>query len=139
MRSNLRHASICCLILGVIGGAVLVGSTPVFAQTPTLPIPSLKIGVGEAKDPGEVSVLLQILFLMTILTLAPAILVMMTSFTRLIVVFSFLRHALGTQQLPPNQILIGLSLFLTFFIMTPVWQNVRDNAVTPYMSKKISQ
>lgn len=139
MGNSLRHVSICCLILGVIGGGVLIWSNPVFAEAPTLPIPSLKIGVGEAKNPGEVSVLIQILFLMTILTLAPAILVMMTSFTRLIVVFSFLRHALGTQQLPPNQILVGLSLFLTFFIMTPVWQNVRDNALTPYMSKKISQ
>jgi len=83
---------------------VLAGFPPVLAEAAPLPIPSLRIGVGEAKDPGEVSVLLQILFLMTILTLAPAILVMMTSFTRLIVVFSFLRHALGTQQLPPNQI-----------------------------------
>jgi len=139
MGNSLRHVFICCLILGVIGGGVLVWSSMAFAEAPPLPIPSLKIGIGEAKNPGEVSVLIQILFLMTILTLAPAILVMMTSFTRLIVVFSFLRHALGTQQLPPNQILVGLSLFLTFFIMTPVWQNVRDNALTPYMSKKISQ
>ena len=86
-----------------------------------LPIPAFKIGVGEAKDAGEVSILIQILILLTVLSLAPAILIMMTSFTRLVVVFSFLRHALGTQQMPPNQILIGLSLFLTFFIMTPVW------------------
>jgi flagellar biosynthetic protein FliP len=139
MGNSLRYLSIFCLIVGVIGGGVLISSSSAFGESPTLPIPSLKIGVGEAKNPGEVSVLIQILFLMTILTLAPAILVMMTSFTRLIVVFSFLRHALGTQQLPPNQILVGLSLFLTFFIMTPVWQNVRDNALTPYMAKKISQ
>jgi flagellar biosynthetic protein FliP len=104
-----------------------------------MPIPTFQIGIGESKNPGEVSVLIQILFLLTILSLAPAILIMMTSFTRLIVVFSFLRHAMGTQQLPSNQILIGLSLFLTFFIMTPVWQTVKENAVTPYMEKKISQ
>ena len=84
-----------------------------------MPLPTIKIGVGEAKDPGEVSVLIQILFLLTILSLAPAILIMMTSFTRLIVVFSFLRHALGTQQMPPNQILIGLSLFPDLFHHDP--------------------
>jgi flagellar biosynthetic protein FliP len=99
----------------------------------------VKIGVGEAKDPGEVSVLIQVLILLTVLSLAPAILVMMTSFTRLIVVFSFLRHALGTNQMPPNQLLIGLALFLTFFIMTPVWQTINEKALTPYKEKKISQ
>ncbi|MCX5908204.1 MAG: flagellar type III secretion system pore protein FliP [Deltaproteobacteria bacterium] len=99
----------------------------------------IKIGVGESKDPGEISVLLQIIFLLTILSLAPSILIMMTSFTRLIVVFSFLRHALGTQTMPPNQILIGLALFLTFFIMTPVWQTVHEKAWVPYQEKKISQ
>jgi flagellar biosynthetic protein FliP len=95
--------------------------------------------MGEAKDPGEVSVLIQILILLTVLSLAPAILVMMTSFTRLIVVFSFLRHALGTNQMPPNQLLVGLALFLTFFIMTPVWQTINEKALTPYKEKKISQ
>jgi len=63
----------------------------------------------------------------------------MTSFTRLVIVFSFLRSALGTQQMPPNQILIGLSLFLTFFIMTPVWSTVHEKALVPYQEKKISQ
>jgi flagellar biosynthesis protein FliP len=139
MGNRLRYLSLLGVIVGLIGGGILLGCTSAFGEASPLPIPSLRIGVGEAKNPGEVSVLVQILFLMTILTLAPAILVMMTSFTRLMIVFSFLRHALGTQQLPPNQILVGLSLFLTFFIMTPVWQNVRDNAVTPYMAKKISQ
>jgi len=124
---------------GVIISLLFLNGSPLLAQSQPMPIPSLKIGIGESKNPGEVSVLIQILFLLTILSLAPAILIMMTSFTRLIVVFSFLRHALGTQQLPSNQILIGLSLFLTFFIMTPVWQNVQENALTPYMEKKISQ
>jgi flagellar biosynthetic protein FliP len=111
----------------------------VLAQGQILPIPTLKIGLGESKDPGEVSVLIQILILLTVLSLAPAILIMMTSFTRLVVVFSFLRHALGTQQMPPNQILIGLSLFLTFFIMTPVWQTIHTQALVPYQEKKLSQ
>ncbi len=138
MRNSRRQAFMCRLIFAAMG-VILIGCIPAFAQAPSIPLPTLQIGVGEAKNPGEVSVLIQILFLITVLTLAPAILVMMTSFTRLIIVFSFLRHALGTQQLPPNQILVGLSLFLTFFIMTPVWQNVRENALTPYMGKKISQ
>jgi len=112
---------------------------PVAAWAQGLPIPTIKIGVGEAKDAGEVSILIQILILLTVLSLAPAILIMMTSFTRLVVVFSFLRHALGTQQMPPNQILIGLSLFLTFFIMTPVWSTVHEKALVPYQEKKISQ
>ncbi|MGD0623565.1 MAG: flagellar type III secretion system pore protein FliP [Thermodesulfobacteriota bacterium] len=116
---------------------MLIWNPPAFAQN--IPIPTIKIGIGEAKDPGEGSVLIQILFLLTILSLAPAILVMMTSFTRLIVVFHFLRLAIGTQQMPPNQILIGLALFLTFFIMAPVWQNIRENALVPYTDKKISQ
>ena len=83
--------------------------------------------------------LLQILFLMTVLSLAPAILVMMTSFTRLAVVFSMLRQALGTQQMPPNQILIGLALLLTFFLMTPVYQRIQTEALQPYLAEEISQ
>ena len=135
-----RHCLIPILIIGmVVSSFLLLSSSPIMAQSQTLPIPTLKIGLEESKNPGEVSVLIQILFLLTILSLAPAILIMMTSFTRLVVVFSFLRSALGIHQMPPNQILIGLSLFLTFFIMTPVWQTVRENALNPYMEKKISQ
>jgi flagellar biosynthetic protein FliP len=124
--------------LGVTGFLLTVPAG-VWAQAQAFPIPTLKIGMGEAKDPGEVSVLIQILALLTVLSLAPAILIMMTSFTRLVVVFSFLRHALGTNQMPPNQLLVGLALFLTFFIMTPVWQTVHDKALVPYQEKKISQ
>ena len=81
---------------------------------------------------------LQILFLMTALSFLPAILLMMTSFTRIIIVFSILRQALGLQQAPSNQILIGLSLFLSFFIMTPVLQEVNTNALQPYVNEQIS-
>ena len=129
--------------LGIIAlaaaGLLLVGRSVVYGEPSSWPIPTLQIGVGEAKGPAEVSVVIQILALLTVLSLAPAILIMMTSFTRLIVVFSFLRHALGTQQMPPNQLLIGLALFLTFFIMTPVWQEVNQKALVPYKEKKISQ
>jgi flagellar biosynthetic protein FliP len=123
--------------IGLLAAALIaLAAVPGWGQ---LPVPTLKVGLGEAKNPSEVSALLQILMLLTVLSLAPAILVMMTSFTRLVIVFSFLRHAIGTQQMPPNQIIIGLSLFLTFFIMTPVWQTVKDNAWDPYMNKKINQ
>jgi flagellar biosynthetic protein FliP len=128
------------VILGaLLAGILILGALSSSVQAQTMPIPTLKIGVGESKDPGEVSVLIQILFLLTVLSLAPAILIMMTSFTRIIVIFSFLRNALGIHQMPPNQVLIGLALFLTFFIMTPVWQNVQEKAWTPYVEKKISQ
>jgi flagellar biosynthetic protein FliP len=102
-------------------------------------LPSLNIGIEKGGDPGDISVLLQIIFFLTILTLAPAILILMTCFTRLVVVFSFLRHALGTQQTPSNQIIAGLALFLTFFIMMPVWQQINNNALQPYLSEEISQ
>jgi flagellar biosynthetic protein FliP len=85
------------------------------------------------------SAAMQILVLLTVLSLAPAILLMMTSFTRIIIVMSLLRQALGTQQLPPNQVLIGLALFMTFLIMGPTWQRVNAEALQPYMNGKIDQ
>lgn len=105
----------------------------------TVPLPMLQVGVGQADNPEQVSVLLQIVALLTILSLAPAILILMTSFTRLAVAFSFLRHALGTNQMPPNQVMIGLALFLTFFIMMPVWRQVNEKAIEPYLSEEITQ
>src|SRR5215212_12228706 len=82
---------------------------------------------------------MQIIILLTVLSLAPAILIMMTSFTRIIIVMSLLRQALGTASLPPNQVLIGLSLFMTFLIMSPTWQRVNSEALSPYMDGKMSQ
>jgi flagellar biosynthesis protein FliP len=82
---------------------------------------------------------MQLIILLTILSLAPAILIMMTSFTRMIIVLSLLRQALGTQQLPPNQILIGLALFMTFLVMGPTWQKVNDTALQPYMNGSMDQ
>lgn len=102
-------------------------------------LPSFRFGIEKGGDPGDVSFLLQIIFVLTILTLAPAILILMTSFTRLAVVFSFLRQAVGTQQTPSNQIIAGLALFLTFFIMMPVWQKINNNALQPYLHDEISQ
>jgi flagellar biosynthetic protein FliP len=101
--------------------------------------PSLNIGLAKGEDPGQVSALLQIVFLLTVLTLAPSILVLMTSFTRIAVVFAFLRQAMGTQQTPSNQIIAGLSLFLTFYIMLPIWQQINTKALTPYLEEEITQ
>lgn len=102
-------------------------------------IPQVQIGVKGAENPGEVATSLQILGLLTILSLAPAILVLMTSFTRIVVVLSFLRSALATGQMPPNQVLIGLGLFLTVFIMAPVYNRVYDEAWVPYQQGRIAQ
>nr|WP_312560361.1 flagellar type III secretion system pore protein FliP [Anaerospora sp.] len=106
---------------------------------PLIPIPNLNIGVEAANNPQDVALSLQILFTLTVLSLAPSILIMMTSFTRIIVVLSFLRSALGTQQMPPNQVLVGLALFLTFYTMSPYWEVVNTNALQPYMANTITQ
>jgi len=116
---------------------LMIGSEAAAQQTP-LPLPKLSIEVGKATKPEDVSVTLQILLLMTILSLAPAILILTTAFTRIIVVFYFVKQALGTPQMPPAQILVGLAMFLTFFIMAPVWSKVNTAAVQPYLDKKIS-
>lgn len=91
-------------------------------------------GIEQAGEPQNISTTLLVVFLVTILALAPAILVMTTSFTRIIVVFGFLRQAMATQQTPPNQVLIGLALFLTFFIMAPTYQAINEQAIQPYIA-----
>ena len=117
--------------------AVLAGNDALAQQT-AIPLPKLSIEVGKATNPEDVSVTLQILLLMTILSLAPAILILTTAFTRIIVVFFFVKQALGTPQMPPAQVMVGLAMFLTFFIMAPVWNKVNTNAVQPYLDKKLS-
>jgi len=102
-------------------------------------IPTLSMSLGDSEDPDDWFTGLKIIAMLTILTMAPSILVMMTSFTRVLIVFAFLRQALGTQQSPPNQILVGLALFLTMFIMMPVWQKIDTHALTPYLNAEINQ
>ncbi len=99
---------------------------------------SLTINVGGG-NPVQMSTVVQILILLTVLSLAPALLIMVTSFTRIVVVLSFLRQALGTQQTPPNQVIIALAMFLTFFVMSPVWNQVNTNALKPFLDQKITQ
>jgi len=116
-------------------------STSVSAQgdgTSTIPF-SFDFNVSASEDGGDVVSSLQILFILTIISLAPSILVMMTSFTRILVVLHFIRSALGTQQTPPNQVLVGLALFITLFIMSPVITEVNEQALQPYTAGEISQ
>ncbi len=128
-------------VLGMSGGFLFLAAAIVLllpARGLALQLPTMQIGLGETNNPQQVSTLIEILLVFTILSVAPAILLMMTCFTRLIVAFSFLKKALGTQTTPPNQVLVGLSLFLTLFIMTPVFSQINSQAVQPYLNKKIT-
>lgn len=133
------------ILLGVLAAAfaVVAFAVPALAQNaptvPTVPIPRINLGVSPATKPGDVALSLQILLLLTVLTLAPTILILMTSFTRIVVVLSFVRTAMGTNTVPPTQVLVGLSLLLTFFVMNPVIQDINKNALQPYLSNKITQ
>lgn len=129
-RPNWPLLPLCALILAAI---FLLP-----AESGAVTLPTLQIGLDEATNPKQVSVLIQILLLFTVLSMAPAILLMTTCFTRLVVAFSFLKNAMGTQQMPPSQVLIGLSLFLTLFIMTPVFTQINQKAISPYMAEKIT-
>lgn len=124
-----------CRIL--VASCVLGFSYAAVAQSVT--VPSVNFSMKSTSNPKEIVSAIQIILLLTILTLAPAILILMTSFTRIIIVFSFLRQALGTQQMPPNQLLVGMSLFLTFFIMQPVFTTINTEALQPYMANQMSQ
>ncbi len=119
---------------------LLLLALPTLAQAPSGLPPALTIGVGggAGAEPNFV-VALEILFLMSLLALAPALLIMATSFTRIVVVLHFIRQALGTQQLPPNQLLVGMALFLTFFIMKPALDQMNEEALQPYLENQITQ
>ena len=100
-------------------------------------IPSISLSIGNASSPGDVNTALQVLFLITVLALAPSILIMTTAFIRIVIVLSFLRRALGTQTLPPDQLMIGLALFMTLFVMTPVLTEINDKALQPYLAEEL--
>lgn len=102
-------------------------------------LPQINLGLKTADNPQEVVSAIRLILMLTVLTLAPAILIMMTGFTRIIIVFSFLRQALGVPQMPPNQMLVGLALFLTLFIMGPAFTEINNQALQPYMSGTVSQ
>jgi len=117
---------------------VLIFSFSISSAEP-IAIPKVGLTMETAETPQDTVASLQIIFFITILSLAPAILIMMTSFTRIIIILSFLRNALGTNQMPPNQILIGLALFLTLFIMSPTLTTINNEALTPFVNGQINQ
>ena len=132
----MQHASRLKLfrVLLVLGLVALVG----IATAQGITLPHVTVGVDGGAKQGDVASSLQILALLTVLSLAPAILMLTTAFTRIVIILSFLRQALGTPSIPPNQVVIGLSLFLTFFVMAPTYNEVNTKAIQPLMSKKIT-
>ncbi|MDQ1913321.1 flagellar type III secretion system pore protein FliP [Paenibacillus sp. GD4] len=134
MKNKLRWIPAIIAVLVIVLGY----SSPVYAANP---IPGINIDIGgtDANTPAGAASTVNILLLLTILSIAPSILVLMTSFTRIVIVLGFVRTSLGTQQMPPNQVLIGLALFLTFFIMAPTLGEINQTAYQPYMKGEISQ
>ncbi len=122
------------VFLGCMGTVMLMANSAMAA-----PLPNVNIGIGSSDNPQDVAVTLQLLAVLTILSLAPGILIMTTSFVRIVVVIGFLRNALSTQNVPPNQVVIALSLFLTFYIMSPYWGQINENAIQPYLAGTITQ
>lgn len=108
------------------------------AAAQSVQVPSVNIGLGQGKGQDDVATSLQLLALLTVLSLAPALLMLTTAFTRIVIVLGLLRTAMGTQNIPPNQVLVGLSMFLTFFVMAPTYTAVNNQAIQPYMKKEIS-
>ena len=103
-----------------------------------LSLPKVGISIGSSNNPGDISTTLQILLLITVLSLAPSLVIMTTAYLRIIIVFHFLKSALGTPQMPPSQLVAGIALFLTFFVMAPTWGKVNDQALKPLMNGKIT-
>lgn len=105
------------------------------AVTQGIVAPEISLKMNPAQKPEEVSTALQLMALLTVLSLAPALLILTTAFTRIIIVFSFVRNALGTPSIPPNQVIVGLSLFLTFFVMGPTYNEINEKALQPFLTK----
>lgn len=103
----------------------------------SIPVPKINLGIESAKSPEEVSSSLQILALLTVLSLAPTLLILTTAFTRIVIILSFARTAIGAANIPPTQVLIGLSLFLTFYVMSPTYNKLNEEALKPYFAKQI--
>jgi flagellar biosynthesis protein FliP len=125
------------LILLILGVLLFLPLNVNAQQGTPIPLPKIGIDIGTAENPQDVSVTLQVLLLMTILSLAPSIMIMTTAYLRIIIVFHFLKSALGTQQMPPSQLLAGTALFITFFVMAPTWNKVNDEAIKPLLDGKI--
>jgi flagellar biosynthesis protein FliP len=126
-----------CLIALAMGQSLSVQAQS--KQAPAKSTPDVVQQIKDAQKPENISTTLEIVLAITVLSIAPALLVMMTSFTRIVIVLSFVRRAIGTQELPPNQVITGLSLFLTFMVMTPTFTGIKRDALDPYTSTQITQ
>jgi flagellar biosynthetic protein FliP len=124
------------LLLGIVALPLAHAQTPAAPHDPN-PL-HLTINLEGAEQPAQLSVAVQIVIVMTLLTIAPSIVLLMTSFTRIVVVLGFVRTALGVPNAPANQIIVGLALFLTFFIMGPVAEQVKNQALQPYLDGKMT-
>lgn len=138
MNKILRYFIITIAIAILLSNFYIVTNKSIVYAEPEFSIPKVSLNVDSAESPQEIASSIEIIVLLTVLSLAPSILIMMTSFTRIIIILSFLRRALSTQTTPPNQVLIGLALFLTFFIMAPTFDAVNENAIKPYTNGEIS-
>ncbi len=125
-------------LLFVLALLLMVFATMGFSQEVQIPIPKIEIGIGEVQNPNDLAITLEILFLITVITLAPSILLMFTSFTRLVIVLGVVRGAIGTRQTPPNQVIVAVALFLTFFTMQPTFTKVWNEAWVPYSENRIT-
>ena len=132
MKALLNRRTLRFILVDLLGCLACVA-----AAQQNLSIPKVSLDLGSGKGSGDVSSTLQILALLTVLSLAPAILILTTAFSRIIIILSFVRNAIGTPTIPPNQVLIGLSLFLTFFVMGPTYGKINDVALKPYLNKEI--
>ncbi len=131
---KIKHFAIIAILMAVAFPAALHAQ----AGGVQMPIPKIAFDIEAARSPRDVALSLQILFLLTILTLAPSIILMTTSFTRVVIVLDFVKRALSLQQMPPNQVIVGLALFLTGFIMAPTLGEINEKALQPYLGGKIS-
>lgn len=134
MKTKIVRALLFCLAMFLL---LFCSQKAAFAQ-PFIPIPAINLQVGTSEQPQQLVGTLRLLLLISVLSLAPAFVILMTSFTRIVIVLAFVRNALATQQIPPNQVVIGLALFLTFFVMSPVLGQINDYAVKPYLAEEIS-
>ena len=126
----------------LLGSAVLLCSCVGMGagEKPELNVPGVSFNIiGQGSQPEQVGTGVQLLVLFTVLSVAPAVLLLMTAFTRIVIVLSLARTALGTQQLPPNQVVTGLGMLLTFFVMAPVFNDINENALQPYLSGRLAQ
>jgi len=130
------------LLPALLGSGILIAAVlwclqgTVMAQ-PIIPVPDINLQIGTAEEPEQLVGTLRLLLLLAVLSLAPSFVILMTSFTRIVIVLGFLRNALATQQIPPNQVIVGLALFLTFFVMSPIITQINQEALSPYLEERI--